>query len=51
MTRIRRGIDEKSVELARHFLSDVEHTEADVQDLADDIQNAVEDFFFCREKP
>jgi len=38
-------VDEKSFELAEHFLQDEPHDEDDVWDLAEVIQQAVEDWF------
>lgn len=44
-TKPNRSIDEKSIELARHFLSDVKGaTEEDQQELAEAIQQLCEDF-------
>lgn len=43
-------VDEKSYELAEHFLSDAEPEEDDVWNLAHAIQEAVEDWFGRRER-
>lgn len=43
-------VDERSFELAAHFLQDESHTEEDKWSLADDIQKAVESWFEERER-
>lgn len=40
--------DEQAFELAKYFLSDHEHSTADLDDLAHEIQQAVEDWFESR---
>lgn len=44
-------VDEKSFELAEHFLQDERHTEDDKWTLAEAIQQAVEGWFSTREPP
>lgn len=43
------GFDSKCEDLAEHFLSEEPHTDRDVFDLAQAIQDAVETWFFGRE--
>ena len=40
-----KGYDEKCYELAQYFLEDYEHSEAQAAELAQDIQDAVENWF------
>ena len=44
-TRREISVDERSLDLADHFLQDETHTEGDRWDLAKVIQQAVEDWF------
>lgn len=43
-------VDERSFELAEHFLADEPHTEDEAMQLALAIQQAVEDWFYDREQ-
>lgn len=44
----KRGVDQSCIDLAEHFLQDEPHTDKDVADLSECIQDIVEDWFFIR---